>query len=203
MRKRIDLYIKKQFAHFERDDFWPGVEWRGAITVFLAWVIPSCLFVMWSQNYYPHVEFYKKAITEGLGPNLWNAIGSFGLFAFGVAIVFSKFSTPKNIAISILSNTYGIGCLTFGLLLGQWFTALSDTEIIWWKVGLFGVTSALLLVVVFFYNLFIWYLSYLLGGRENQKSLFLKKLEQMHWLWRASIGVFVVVLITVIFLSET
>ncbi len=204
MRDKIKLFLNKEFSHFNGTDFWPGENWTEAITIFLAWVIPSCLFVIWSNTYYPEVKFYQKAITEGLGPNLWNAIGSFGFLAFGVAVVFSHFSAPRNIAYTVLSNTYGIGCLTFGLLLGQWFTLLPNTQLVWWKVGLFGITSAFLLIIFFFYNLAIWYLSFLLkSNKDNQKSIFLDKLEKMHWLWRIGIGVSLVAIIIVIFLSES
>lgn len=200
---KLKEFLEQQFSHFEKADFMPKKEIKEAILVFSAWSIPAFVFVLWANRYYPDVEFYQIAISEGLGPNLWNAIGSFGLFTFGVAVIFSKFMFPATVARQILSNTYAIGCLTFGLLVGQWALLITNEGLIWWHRGLFGVTSSFLLVIVFAYNLIVWYLHYLIKNEEDYKSAFLCKLEQMHWLWRALIGLFVALTITVIFLSET
>lgn len=196
------MFLIQRINQFERSALIPDGSLKKAFNIFLAWAFPAFLFVMWANIFYPEVEFYKKAISEGIGPNLWNAIGSFGLFAFGVAVVFSKFATPALIAKQILSNTYAIGCLTFGLLVGQWCVILSLEELIWWQRGLFGISSGLLLIVVFLYNLAIWYLSVLVQNEAGRKSNFLAKLEHMHWVYRAAIGLCVSLLITLIFLSE-
>ncbi len=158
--------------------------------VFLAWSIPAFIFVFWTNSYYPDVEFYNNAIKEGIGPNLWNAIGGFGIFAFGIAVIFSPFSTPSVIAHKILSNAYAIGCLSFGLLVGQWFL-LPFAQLEWWQKGLFGVTSVFLLPLSFVYNLVIWYLSFLIQNSRQNKSAFLINITKLHWLLRALLGAFV------------
>jgi hypothetical protein len=196
-------FIFSQFSHFEWEDINPGVHIKEALIVFVSWAFPAFIFVVWSNAYYPHVEFYQSAISEGIGPNLWNAIGSFGFFAFGVAIVFSKYYFPARVARNILFNTYAIGSLSFGLLLGQWWLLLANPDLIWWHRGLFGITSGFLLVIVFFYNVMIWYLCFLIRNESNEKSTFLLKLEQMNISWRIAIGSFMALLITIIFFSET
>jgi hypothetical protein len=195
--------ILKQFSHFEWNDIYPGAYIKEALIVFSSWVFPAFIFVVWSSVYYPHVEYYQSAISEGIGPNLWNVIGSFGFFAFGVAIVFSKYLLPVRVARYILFNTYAIGSLSFGLLLGQWWLLLVNQELIWWHRGLFGVTSGFLLAIIFFYNIAIWYLSFLIRIESNEKSPFLIKLEKMNVLWRIVIGSFMTLLITIIFFFET
>lgn len=194
--------IKSQFSHFNRNDFNPGSKLFEAIAEMLYWVIPAVLFVFITQKHYPDVEFYKSAMDEGIGPNLWNAIGSFGLFAFGIAIALSKEIWPSKIARNILQNTYSIGCLTIGLIIGQFFSQY-PTNALWWQHGLFGVTSVLLIGIVILYNLSIWYLGFLIQNSESGKSSFLTKLEQMHSIWKVIIGTFIALLITLIFLSET
>lgn len=196
-------FLIQRFSHFERRDFIPDKSLKKAFTIFFAWALPAFLFVLWANIFYPEVKFYQAAISEGIGPNLWNAIGSFGLFAFGVAVMFSKFSTPALVAKQILLNTYAIGCLNFGLLVGQCCLSHSMEELVWWERGLFGITSGLLLVVVFLYNMAVWYLSILVQDEQGRKSYFLVKLEHMHWLWRAAIGLCVAFLITLLFMSET
>lgn len=72
--------LLKQFSHFELADVNPGREIKEALLIFFCWSIPAFIFVIWTNVFYPENEFYQSAIREGIGPNLWNAIGSFGLF---------------------------------------------------------------------------------------------------------------------------
>ncbi|MCO1337002.1 hypothetical protein MO867_22010 [Microbulbifer sp. OS29] len=195
-------FVVQKFHHFEESDFIPGESLKEAITIFFAWAVPAFLFVLWVNKFYPEVEFYHAAIGEGIGPNLWNAIGAFGMFSFAVAVMLPQFSTPTLVSRQILSNTYAIGCLTFGLLLGQWFTLLSTDSLIWWQRGLFGITSGFILVVVFLLNLFVWYLSFLLKDDAGKKSVFLRRMEQLYWLFRIPLSLSFAALMIVIFLSE-
>jgi hypothetical protein len=75
-------YLKEQFKHFNVSDVWPGRQLKEAAKVFLAWSVPAFLFVVWATTYHPSVKFYQDAIAEGIGPNLWNVLGSFGNYAF-------------------------------------------------------------------------------------------------------------------------
>ncbi|PHO09466.1 hypothetical protein CPG37_09315 [Malaciobacter canalis] len=83
------------------------------------------------------------------------------------------------------------------LLVGQWFFFFSHSNLEWWKIGLFGVTSGILLVIVFLYNLFVYYLLFLIRFKQT-KSIFLIKLEQMHWIWRLIIGCFMMALVLIV-----
>lgn len=196
----VKNYLIKKLSIFNISDFSPRGKFKELLTIFSAWAIPAFLFVLWSSSYYPDVKFYEKAITEGIGPNLWNAIGSFGIFSFGLALVFLPYTTPSFVAKQILLNTYAIGCLTFGLLVGQW-CLLPFGELEWWQQGLFGFTSVFLLFLVLVYNLVIWYLSFLIQNDESQKSAFLIKFEQLHWAWRVCLGSFISTLAFLAFLN--
>jgi len=169
--------------------------------IFFCWALPAFTFVIVTSSFYPDVVFYKKAITEGIGPNLWNAIGSFGLFAFGLAILLSESLLLRTIAVQILSNTYSIGCLTFGLLCGQFYALANNTSLEWWQMGLFGVTSVFLLLIVLCYNTFVWYLTFLLQNDRGDKSSFIIKLEQMSVIWRFLLGGLATVPITLLFFN--
>lgn len=193
-------YLSERFSVFDKSDFIPREQIWEAIYIFFAWAVPAFIFVLWANTYYPEVKFYREAITEGIGPNLWNAIGSFGLFAFGLAVVFSSFKIPSLITKQILSNTYAIGCLTFGLLVGQW-CLLPFGQLVWWQQGLFGITSVFLLLVVCVYNLVVWYLSFLIQNTQHQKSAFLTKFERLHWVWRAGFGLFISGVALLVFLN--
>ena len=192
--------MKNVLSVFDREDFHPKNDVFEAVYTFAVWALPAFIFVIWANTYYPEVEFYQKAIKEGIGPNLWNTIGSFGLFSFGVAIGLSSFKIPSVIAKQILSNTYAIGCLTFGLLVGQWYF-LSLNELVWWQQGLFGITSVFLLGVVFIYNTIIWYLGFLVGSSHNQKSAFILKFETIHIFWRIGFGAFISCVSILVFLN--
>ena len=194
-------YIIYKFSHFEARDIFSAAHLKKGVVIFFMWALPSFLFVLWANKYHSTADFYQSAITEGIGPNLWNVIGSFGLFSFGVAVTFSKFYLPSLVAQQVLSNTYAIGCLTFGLLCGQWTLLITDENILWWQKGLFGITSGFLLAIVFLYNLALWQLCFLIRDKED-KSTFLIKLEEMHGLWRASIGMSITLLSIIFFLSE-
>lgn len=192
--------LVNKLSHFEKDDFLPRKEIWEPIAILLAWALPAFVFVLWVNAYYPENEFYKAAINEGIGPNLWNAIGSFGVFSFGVTVVLSSYYMPSLITKQILLNTYAIGCLTFGLLVGQWCLLPFD-ELVWWQQGLFGITSVFLLLVVFIYNSVTWYLSFLIQNHQGKKSNFLINLEKIHWAYKTILGLFISFLSMLVFLS--
>lgn len=192
-------YLLEQFSVFGKSDIIPNTELKEAFRIFLWWSLPSLIFVLWAENFRPEVCFYQEAIGEGIGPNLWNTIGAFGFFLFGAALTFSGSTWLCRAAKTVLLNTYAIGSLTFGLLLGQWLTEVSDLNLVWWKQGLFGITSGVLIVVLFSLNFAVWYLSFLLGDELGEKSSFRRTLSSMAW-WRIPIGLFLMSIISFTFL---
>jgi hypothetical protein len=194
-------YLQQQLNIFEKSDVAPNEHWNHALIVFSAWFFSSFLFVLWANAYYPDAKMYHSAINEGIGPNLWNVIGSFGIFSFGAAIVFCNSKWAPLVAEKILSNTFAIGCLTLGLLTAQWLTLIKNSEMIWWKTGLFGITSGFLIIVVCIYNLGIWYMGYLVQSRDNHPSKFIIKMRRVNLLVRILIAFIICSVVAVLFLN--
>lgn len=193
--------LKEQFKHFKKQDFYPGSRIIEAVQVFMAWSVPAFLFVIWATIYHPEVTFYQEAIRQGIGPNLWHVIGSFGFFVFGIAVVFSRYSLFSVVAKKILSNTFAMGSLTFGLVFGQWCILFGQDDLIWWERGLYGITSGLLLIIFVILNFVIWYMSFLIENNGKIKSVVLIKLDQVHWIWKFILGLGFCTLITYAFFA--
>ena len=185
-------FLARQFRHFESGDFWSTQSFIEAKITFLCWAIPAVLFVMLVEYQIIEGGTYTKAITEGIGPNLWNIIGIPGLFLFGLSLVFISSERIVSSARRVLSNVYGIGCLSWSLLFAQWLF-LDTSEFTWWQEGLWNITSAFLMLVVLFFNLVVWYLSWLLEVRNE--SSFLKKLASVHTFVRVGIALFIFLVI--------
>ena len=77
-----------------------------------------------------------------------------------------------------------------GLLAGQVVGNVAQAEFLWWQKGLYGVTSVTLFILLFLMNAATKYMCFLIDRNGDEKSRFLDKLEQMHWSWRAAIGLF-------------
>lgn len=183
---QIKKIFNREFRIFTRKDFHSKDHLLEGIRIFLSWAIPAFIFVAWVNRFEPENVFYQKAITEGIGPNLWNVMGSFGCIAFGVSLFFPSCKKLTLIGRHILSNTYSMGCLTFGLLFGQWCYIPLD-NLVWWQQGLFGIVSVLLLGVVVALNYLIWYLYFLLQENEFEPN-FLSKVSNMRRIARCVIG---------------
>lgn len=199
-KHKIKIYIKNKFAHFDFGDINPKPYLKEPITDFLAWCIPSIIFVVITTLYYPDIEFFRSAIGEGIGPNFWNLMGLLGYVGFALSILFLEVEWLAIATRNILMSTYSIGALSFGLLTGQLITAdLSNS--VWWVKGLFGVTSIFVMLILFLINFFLWYLAFLLRNTSDKKSTFLKKLEQMHLFWRFGIAGLTFILVNHVFSS--
>ncbi len=193
-------YLLKEFSYFNRKDLWSKKQFLIALGIFLIWALPAFIIVFLYSKYFPNSAFLCGAITEGIGPNLWNFIGSLGLISFGLTLIFSKnIKFLEIISVKILSTTFAIGSLTFGLLLGQWYFLLTTSNLVWWIIGFLGVTSGLLILVIFLCNLVIWYLLFLIAEENEEKSQFLNSLEKMHFIFRFIIGIIIISITSVLF----
>ena len=198
----VPKFIKSSLSPFDLRSLNPANGIKSGLLKLSAWALPAFLFVAWAKHH-QDVEFYSSAVTEGIGPNLWNAIGSFGLFFFGLSVVLPKSTSITKAAYTILDNTFAIGCLTIGLLIGQWFFILIDESLVWWHRGLFGVISTPVLAVIIFYNLVIWYLSFLVQTSIKGESSFLFNIQKLNIIWRLFFGLIICSIITLLFMLET
>lgn len=185
----INTFIKKQFEQFNIDDISPYSRINEALIIFISWALPAFALVLIANFYFPDSIFLQKAIEESIGPNLWNLMGSFAVISFGVALVFPKIRILSNMSKQLLLGTYNVGSLIFGILVGQFVLIVNADRIsTWWKIGLFGITSAYLLLIVFLLNLMLWYLSFLIQTDKYCKTNFIKKFEVVHWSLQFIIG---------------
>ncbi|EGQ8517832.1 hypothetical protein [Vibrio parahaemolyticus] len=192
--KKIDVKI---IEHFGKAALKPKREdYIKALISFLSWFLPAFLFVLWSSAYYPESEFYSKAADEGKAPNFWNLIGSLGVLLFGVCLLFPKAGVISYATNKVLLNTYSVGCLTLGLVVGQLFFLPYDT-LTWWQAGLFGSGVVVSLFVVICFNLIVWYLAFL----TSRCSQFLDKLATLSVFYRLPISLGILSLIVYLLLN--
>lgn len=114
----------------------------------------------WLGNY-RSVKYLDAAISEGIGPHLWNVVGAIGAVLFGLFLILPTQRWLAKAANSVLVNTYAIGALTFGLLLGQWFYAFQTANLERWQAWANAVGFGFLFLDVFVLNFSVWYLGYL------------------------------------------
>jgi len=180
--------IKKELSIFDISDFNPNKAWISAIQILSSWAVPAFVFVILvsAVNEYRPVEYYEKAISQGIGPILWNVMGAFGLAFFCLSIIFSRIRWLSTVAHQILTNVYAIGAFSFGLLFGQVVCLVPqlDKYMETWQVYLFSPAIAILLLVVAGLNVAVWYMSYLI----KWDSSFREKLSKVSIVLRLPVG---------------
>ncbi len=156
-------YLRAQFQQFSTDDFSPRSGILGAIGSFVAWSFPAFLAVMFTRwlGRCRSVQYFDAAIAEGIGPHLWNVIGTIGIFLFGLFLLLPQERWLARASNSVLINTYSIGSLTFGLIFGQWFYEFQMVTLEAWHAWANALGFGFLFFVIFMLNLFIWYLGFL------------------------------------------
>ncbi|MDX7899162.1 hypothetical protein [Aeromonas media] len=184
----VKHYYKNQIKTFKIKDFVIGDNWKEAISLFLYWAAPAFLTVVIVENLSETrtVEYYRQAISQGVGPVLWNFIAVFGCATFGISFIFNRVKLFSNIAHQLLINVYSIGSLNFGILFGQFVMLSPDLieKVELWKLFIVFPLSYLLLAFVFLLNLSMWYLSHLI----RWESPFLEKLSSVSWFFRFLLG---------------
>lgn len=161
----VRQYLDRQFNMFSTSDFFSRKELMGALLTYFYWVVPGFLFVItveWLARF-RSTAYLKKAIEQGVSPELWNVIGCFGAVLFGLSLLLPKWRFAAKAAKQVLANTFAIGSLSFGLILGQIFVELGSTNLAIWKWWFFGIGFGILLLMVTVLNFFTWYISSLAG----------------------------------------
>lgn len=166
--------IKKQLSNFDKSVFVDIELLKEGIYIALYWIIPSFIFVGLTKNYIDYLpeKYFEQAISEGIGVHLWNVMGTFGFIFFGMFILFPRISFFSKSSYHIFINTYAIGCLSLGLIAGNFFFLFSDAVIeysIFRKV-LAGTSSIIMIFYVFLLNYSLFYLSQLMVVRNRKKD---------------------------------
>ncbi|MGZ8183880.1 MAG: hypothetical protein ACXWT1_18155 [Methylobacter sp.] len=182
-------YLREQFLKFSRSDFSPKPELGKAAIIFLAWALPAVIAVTFTRwrAHFASVEYFDTAISEGIGPHLWNVVGTVGVVLFSLFILAPRAKWLAVAANNVFVNTYAIGALTFGLLFGQWVNAFASANLDRWQAWAYGAGFGFLFVLVIALNFSVWYLGYLtMPTRIN--TGFAVKLSTIDFRVRAVLG---------------
>jgi hypothetical protein len=199
----LKAYIRTQFSKFDYSDFSPLPGVRNAAVIFMAWALPAVLTVTFTnwRGRYTSVKYLNAAISEGIGPHLWNVVGAVGIALFGLFILVPRSKWLALAANNVLVNTYAIGALTFGILFGQWANAFATANLDRWQAWANGVGFGFLFTSVITLNFIVWYLGYLsMPARIN--TGFAAKLSTVDLRVRAIFGVLFVTVPTICLMLE-
>ncbi len=183
------ISISREYQKLRKSDFSVSMEEvKQPLSVFLYWCIPAILsvyFVKWLDGKGP-ANYLQTAIEQGVGPILWNTLACFGLILMSFSFAFPRNQLLSDAASTLLKNVYAIGCLSFGLLLGQFLTLIPEIhgQIEVWRVWILVPLSGYLLFVIFVLNFVVWYLSYLVGWGSRYNL----KLRQLNWVVRSFVS---------------
>ncbi|WP_186165056.1 hypothetical protein [Burkholderia gladioli] len=157
---KVRPYLKAQLAPFNRSFFWSAIVPIEGLRVAFWWAAPATVAVLFITHFKSRLpaSYLEAAISDGIGPHIWNVVGMLGLVLFGLAVLFPKIKFIATGAYQVLINTYGMGGLAIGLLIGkigaQLPSSLSKIEL--WKAWLAGTGIALLMFELFVLNFSLW-----------------------------------------------
>ncbi len=157
--------LKSAFVIFEKADFKPSTGWRECFVTSSWWIGPtffSVLVVDWLRKFRT-TEYLNKALTQGVSPELWNVIGTMGLFLLGLSIVTAKTDflhrCLSKASSRVLLITFEIGLFALGIMLGQLLRTFSKAQLPAWQAWFWGIRFGVLLTIVFGLNIAVWYLA--------------------------------------------
>ncbi|HEY3536661.1 MAG TPA: hypothetical protein VGL01_04450 [Trinickia sp.] len=104
------------------------------------------------------VKYLQTAIQEGIGPHIWNVFAMLGVMLVGLLIAAPRQRWLAVAAYQVLQNTYSLGALMFGLLLGEWI-CLSASQLTF----VFIMAAGLMFAFAFCLNLTVWYVAFLVS----------------------------------------
>lgn len=167
----VRSYLKVQLAPFNRSFFWSAIVPIEGLRVAFWWAAPATvavLFITHFKNRLP-ASYLEAAISDGIGPHIWNVVGMLGLALFGLAVLFPKIEFIATGAYQVLINTYGMGGLAIGLLIGKIGTQLpsSLSKLELWKAWLAGTGIGLLMLELFMLNFSLWCLASLMRSTKE------------------------------------
>ena len=180
---RLKKYLKDQFNSFDKIFFTYNIKFKKSLIDSLYWLVPAFLFVILTKNkidYLPN-KYFEKAISEGIGPTLWNVIGAMGLFFLGLLFLFPSVYFFAKATQRLLENAYSIGLLSLGLIVGEiffWFPNIISNYS-HSKNIIIATIIIILIIVIYLMNYSLYYVGQLLEERNNEIDFrnLVKKLE--------------------------
>jgi hypothetical protein len=166
------ISVSRECLKFEKADFALSREvLKQPFAVLCYWGIPAILSVYWVRwlSGTGPANYLKAAIEQGIGPILWNVLACFGLMLMSISFAFPNCKWLSDAASNLLRNVYAIGCLSFGLLLGQFLILVPEIhgQIEVWRFWVLVPLSGYLLFAIFVLNFVVWYLSYLISWESK------------------------------------
>nr|WP_244111103.1 hypothetical protein [Burkholderia gladioli] len=157
---RTRSWLKHHTRDFKRSDFWPGFALKQAAIVLAAWALPAIAGVIVTDWLGRHrsVRYLQTAIQEGMGPHIWNVFAMLGLILTGLLIAAPRQRWLATAAHQVLQNTYALGALMFGLLLGEWICVATPQH-----AFVLIIAMRLMLALAFSLNLAVWYVAFLVS----------------------------------------
>lgn len=198
--KKLQEYIISQLKpirygfSLEREELLEG------ITVFLYWSIPSFFFALLQKieiRNFPAL-YIKSAVEEGISPHIWNIFGSIGFVFLGLTIIAPKFKFFRISAAQIFLNTYAMGALSIGLMIGNLSILFESSKIEFWNGIFLKILFFLLLITLIAINFSAWYCAKIVT-KEKQGDNFIHLLVKVDLKIRFTLGTFIATLPIVFF----
>lgn len=153
----IHSYLRHHVRDMESNlRFTPG-QVAADVTCFLLWVMPSALFVIavdW-LGAFKDTSYLTKAIGEGMSVTLMDVFATFAFSLFGAVLLAPRLGMLIRAARQMFINTFSIGSLNYGLLLGFCIVSLGSFSTVQTSLLMTGflLLIPLHLALLYFYSL--------------------------------------------------
>ncbi|NTY39134.1 hypothetical protein [Burkholderia diffusa] len=178
----VRSYLKAQFAPFSRSFFGSAIMPIEGLRVAFWWAAPATLAVLFIAKFRSQIpaSYLEAAISDGIGPHIWNVVGMLGLALFGLAVLFPTVKFIATGAYQVLINTYGMGGLAIGLLIGKILAQLpsSLSKLKLWEAWFAGTGITLLMLELFVLNFSLWCFASLMRSTKDGGG-FLRQVENI------------------------
>ena len=163
--------------------------WSFLFKTSACWILPTVIFV-YSFYKFENIsiiinsKYIKHALNEAISPFLWNFLGVIVFFTAGLSI--SALSISRKISIffskiahKVLSITYEMGFLIFGIMVGKLIFNFKLATMPIWEKWFYGVSFLLLFFIIFGLNTLLWLLDEIIINIETKKTKTHKIIEQL------------------------
>ena len=171
------MYLKKKCPIFA--EFLKMFRWFYFLKNSAYWIIPTTiliyLFYKYENNLIIDNKYIECAIKEAISPFLWNVLGVIGFCSAGISILLLSISTNISILFSkiahkILSMTYEMGFLIFGIMVGKLILDFRSATMPTWQLWFYGVTFLFLFLIIFVLNMLLWMVDEIIINIEIQRT---------------------------------
>jgi len=153
-------------------------------------------------RYKEHLPFayLDAAISDGIGPHLWDVVGILGFALFGLAVLLPRCKLIADGAYQVLTNTSGMGWLAWGLLFGLFIARVPAelSKLAAWKAGVLEASVTFFMLKIFVLNFLVWWFGNLMRSNANNGD-FLRRVERLDLRLRVIMFICLSILLPVLF----